>query len=430
MRGAVYGLLSCLILMSIACSRDESTESSIADSANLRVWVHSGQPGEQRVIQDQVARFNAAQNEVKVELTVIPEGGYNAQIQAAALAGDFPDLLEFDGPFVYRYIWQGYLRALDDLLPDTVRTDLLASIVQQGTYQGRLFSVGTFDSGLGLWADRKRLEAVGARIPALAEKAWTVDEFDRLLRQLAVDDPDGAVIDLKLNYTGEWYTYAFSPVLQSAGADLISRNRTPISSGVLDSPQAVAALRYLQTWIQSGLVDPNLDDAAFTHRRVALSWVGHWEYPRYREALGEDLVLLPLPDFGRGSRTGQGSWNWGITTNCRNPEAAAQFLTFLLQPQEVLAMTGANGAVPATQSAIAASALFHPGGRLHLFVQQLRESAVPRPRTPAYPFITSAFQQAFADIRNGRPVSEALHNAAMLIDQDIEDNRGYPPVAK
>src|SRR5687767_15335853 len=42
--------------------------------------------------------------------------------------------------------------------------------------------------------------------------------------------------------------------------------------------------------------------------RVALSWTGHWKYPSYRAALGRDLILLPLPDFGHGVKTGMGSW--------------------------------------------------------------------------------------------------------------------------
>jgi multiple sugar transport system substrate-binding protein len=41
--------------------------------------------------------------------------------------------------------------------------------------------------------------------------------------------------------------------------------------------------------------------------------------------------------------------------------------------------------------------------------------------------ITSAFQQAFADIRNGGDVQTVLNKAVAVIDQDIRDNKGYPP---
>jgi multiple sugar transport system substrate-binding protein len=429
MRGLIAGLLLLAALSLAACGEESSAPPGADDGpVRLRVWVHSGQPGERAVIRDQVARFNAAEPGVQVELTIIPEGGYNAQVQAAALAGDLPDVLEFDGPFLYSYAWQGHLRPLDGLLPAAVRDDLLPSLAAQGSWNGRLYAVGAFDSGLGLWGRKSLLEAVGARLPAGPDAAWSAAEFAQVLERLAERDSDGAVLDLKLNYTGEWFTYAFSPVLQSAGADLLTRAPPLRAGGVLDSAQAVAALRRVQDWIRAGRVDPNLDDAAFTGGRVALSWAGHWEYPRYRKAVGDDLVLLPLPDFGAGSRTGQGSWNWAITTRCDRPEAAARFLGFLLQPDEVLAMTAANGAVPGTRRAVSRSPLYGPAGPLRLFVAQLGESAVPRPRTPAYPVITSAFQKAFQDIRNGLDVEEALWRAAALIDQDIQDNRGYRAV--
>ena len=186
-------------------------------------------------------------------------------------------------------------------------------------------------------------------------------------------------------------------------------------------------MQQLQGWIQQGYVDPNLDDAAFTSGRVALSWVGHWEFERYQKAYAGDLAVLPLPDFGHGSRTGQGSWNWGITRHSRHPGAAAQFVGFLMQTGEVLAMCDVNGAVPGTKSAVQGSALYSKQGALRLFAEQLMHGvSLPRPKTPAYPVITTEFQNAFQQIRSGGNVKKALDVAARKIDQDIRDNRGYP----
>jgi multiple sugar transport system substrate-binding protein len=107
------------------------------------------------------------------------------------------------------------------------------------------------------------------------------------------------------------------------------------------------------------------------------------------------------------------------------------FLEFLLQTDQVLAMANANGAVPGTRAAISRSELYGPGRPLRLFVEQLREGfAVPRPRSPAYPIISSAFERAFRRIRNGADVKKALDEAAAVIDQDIQDNQGYPDVTE
>ncbi|PUB87275.1 MAG: ABC transporter substrate-binding protein [gamma proteobacterium symbiont of Ctena orbiculata] len=425
-RNHTFKLLSVgLILTTLLSGCGKGTDST-ADLTLLRVWAHAGQERERTVLQQQVARFNRANPDTKIQLTLIPEGSYNAQIQAAAVAGELPDLIELDGPFLSAYAWQGHLQPLDDLLDNALVADLLPSIIAQGSYADRLWAVGVFDSGLGLYADRSKLNQAKLRIPSL-QQPWSLQEFETALEQLAIADPDGQVLDLKLNYAGEWYTYGLSPLLQSAGGDLIDRDHLRSADGTLNGSESKAILTRVQNWITNNLIDPNIDDAAFTSRRVPLALGGHWNYQQYRASLGDELILLPLPDFGSGSKTGMGSWCWAITDTARNPRAAAQFIAFLLTTEEVLAMTNANSAVPATRSAIDASPLYRAGGPLHLFFEQLDIGhGIPRPRTPAYPIITAEFQKIVDRVRSGSDVTAALNNAVVKIDREITDNRGYP----
>jgi multiple sugar transport system substrate-binding protein len=397
-----------------------------ADDSVVEVWAHSGQEAERAVLEAQVDRFNSAHAPLSVELTLIPEGSYDEQVQSAALAGDLPDVLELDGPFVAAYAWRGHLRPLGPLMPDSLLSDLLPSIVEQGRYQGDLWALGTYDSGLGLFARRSALEAAGIPVPSSPAEAWSADDLDTWMTRLAESDEDGAVLDLHLNYPGEWYTYAFAPAIRSAGGALLDVG-IPRATGVLDSPASVRAMTHVQRWIVDGRVDPNVDDAAFVEGRVALSWSGHWDFARYREAWGDDVVALPLPDFGGGTRTGQGSWVWAVTSGASDPEASAAWIRFLLATPEVEAMASANAAVPARGAVAVASPLYGPDGPLRILLEQLEDGfAVPRPRTPAYPIVTSAFQEAFDAVRSGRNVGDALASAAEIVDQEIEDNRGYP----
>ena len=407
----------------VGCEAEKPLEST---KTTIDVWFHTGQPAEKTVIEDQVRRFNRSQDRIYINLTLIPEGDYNTQVQAAATDNKMPDLLDLDGPYLYNYAWKGHLLPLDNLVSPRLMAELLPSILAQGTYRGRLYSIGTFDSGLGLFGNGKKLRAVSARLPTSPEEAWSIAEFNQILSDLGQIDEDGMVLDLRMDYRGEWYSYAFSPALQSGGGDLINRRDYQSSEGILNGPAAKAVLGHFQSWFKNKYIDVNTDANSFTGNRVALSWCGHWEYPRYKEALGDDLLVLPLPDFGRGAKTGMGSWSWAITSKCRNPELAMEFLEFLLEPAEVIAMANANGAVPATRTAIGLSPLYRPGAPLHLFARQLEQNAIPRPRTPAYPIITSVFQQVFQDIRYGADITGTLDRAVKIIDQDIRDNHGYP----
>jgi multiple sugar transport system substrate-binding protein len=178
--------------------------------------------------------------------------------------------------------------------------------------------------------------------------AWTLEEFNDALAKLqALDDVEYA-IDLKMNYgAGEWFTYAFSPIIQSWGGDLIDRETYLTAEDILNGPEAVAAMTWVQDLFEQGytIVSPP-DDYEFVNGKAALGWLGRWMTTAY-DAFGDDMVVIPMPDFG-ASAVGMGSWAWssarsvnvpkrpGRTSNSRcnpmksqSPMKTARFQSFL-----------------------------------------------------------------------------------------------------
>jgi multiple sugar transport system substrate-binding protein len=426
-RNVLWTITIVVILASIlaACGGTEP-----AGPVTVDVWFHSGKGEERDVLDAQVTAFNEMQDEVIVNAIQLPEGSYNDQVNSAALADDLPCLLDFDGPFLYNYAWAGYLQPLDDFVSADVKADFLPSIIAQGTYGGKLYSLGTFDSGLSIWANKSYLEAAGVRIPTSIDDAWDMDEFMAAMDAVMALDGVEYAIDFKMNYgAGEWQSYGFSPIVQAFGGDLVDRTDYQSADGVLNGPEAVAAMEWFQSLFEDGyaIASPAGDDDFYVSKIAAMSWVGHWMYGPHTEGLGEDAILIPMPKLGDKAVTGMGSWNWGLTSTCENPDAAYKFLEFITTPEEILHMTNANGAVPARKSAIADSDLFGEGGLLNIFVQQLEGGvALERPVTPAYPVITSSFDTAVRNIVAGADVQAELDAAVEAIDQDIADNEGYP----
>jgi len=415
------GLLAVLLLALVATSCHGATSGVV----QLSMWAQSGTPLERAALTRAVDGFNRNHPGTEVSLRVVSEGDYNDVVQAAIVGDTLPDVLHVDGPMVASYADQHALRPLDDLLPRATTDDLLPTVRTEGTWRGRLWALGTFDSGLVLYADRRALRAAGVTWPRSLTTAWTAAQLGVVLRRLAAHDRDARVLDLKRSYgVGEWLTYGFAPLLSSAGGGLLDR-RTGRATGTLDSAASVRALTLLQGWAR--YVDPDPSGSAFVRRRVALSWVGHWAYPDYRAALGDDLLVLPLPDLGNGVKSGQGSWTWGISARSHHSRQAAQLLAWLAADPQVAAITAANAAVPGTRSALAASPRHQPGGPLALFAEQLDRTcgtgpvtracvAVPRPQTPAYPVVTTAFARAVDLVLRGEDPRTALREAAATID--------------
>jgi len=188
-------------------------------AADIRVWHHGGRgDGERETISAQIEAWNAANPSMPASLELLPEGSYNEQVQAAALAGDLPDLLDFDGPNYANYVWSGYLAPLDGLVSADLIANISPSIIAQGTYpaDGKLYSLGQFDSGLAIWGRKSLLDAAGVRIPTGADDAWSGAEFEAALDALQALEGIDYALDVKMNYgQGEWYSYGFSPIIQS-----------------------------------------------------------------------------------------------------------------------------------------------------------------------------------------------------------------------
>jgi len=412
------------VLLTAACAAV-----AVATPKTITVWTRSTfNTNEEGALKAAVAAFNQSQRSYKAELFASNYRNYADWVQGVAVTGTLPCLLEVDGPFVADFAWPGYLQPLDRFVSPALRRDLLPSIIAQGTYDGHLYSLGQFDSGLGLWANRRYLRTAGVRIPTVAHP-WTLDEFEHAMDELAKVTGVEYPLDLAV-YTGtsEFYAYAYLPILAGFGGDFIDRTSYPAARGVLDGPQAVAAMTRLQAWFRKGwarAVD-RIDD--FQNGRTALAWTGHWRYGAFRAALGDDLLLLPLPDFGHGLKTGMGSWSWSITSTCSEPAGAWAFLSHLMSADEILRMVNTNGAVPARKSALARSKLYGPHGPLEVFAQQLFLGyGFPRPAVPGYGTISKAFATAAGAIIAGADVQTELTRAARTIDADIAGKRGDAP---
>jgi multiple sugar transport system substrate-binding protein len=417
-----------LVLLMVLAMVATMVAPAAAQGEEITLWFHSGQGSERDELNNQITAFNESQSTYTIVPQEVPEGSYNDQVRAAALAGDLPCVLDFDGPFIYSYVYSGDLIPVDEFVsPDTL-SDTLPSIVGQGTVDGQLYSLGQFDSGLAIWANRSMLEEAGVRIPEGVADAWTLDEFNEALDALAgVIPEDGYVIDFRFHETGEWYSYAFGPLIRSFGGDTIDRSDYSTAEGALNGDAAVAAMEWFQEQFEKGyaIATPVDPDADFIEGRVPLSWVGHWMYPTFKEALGDNLVLIPMPDFGQGAVTGMGSWNWGVTSTCDNPEGAWSFIEFLMQPENTASMANANGAIPSRISALNADERFQEGGDLYIYREQLESGvAVPRAQTAVYPTISTAMSDAMNAIARGEDVQSTLDNAVDAIDNAIANLEG------
>lgn len=420
------GAASVVALTLAACSSQgkDSSGSASGGKGGLTLWTHSaGGTDEYAVIEGIVNDFNAANPDTPITITAFPQASYNDAIVAAAASGDLPDILDLDGPIMPNWAWSGYLAPLT--LPSSLTDKMVDST--KGYFNDTLYSVGPYDTSLCFLARKSAIEQIGARVPTV-DSPWTKDEFEDVLTKLkALPDYEYA-IDLSNWDAAEWWPYAYAPMLQSFGGDLIDRKTMASAEGVLNGPEAKAFGEWFRHLFADGLASetPATDGQDFLQGKVPMVYTGGWKVLQAQEAHGLDEVLiLPPVDFGAGAKVGGGSWQWAVSATSKNQEAANKYIELLMQDKYLVKYSDAIGTYPSIESAIPDTANYGEGKPLEPVYEIGKTFALLRPATPGYKTISSVFDKALRDIASGADVQASLDQAVKDIDADITSNNGY-----
>ncbi|MEN0002358.1 MAG: extracellular solute-binding protein [Pseudomonadota bacterium] len=398
-----------------------------AAQTELSLWYHGAGSAnaEEALVNQMVEEFNASQSDWKVVIETFPQLAYNDAVGAAALAGELPDILDVDGPVMPNWAWAGYMQPLG--IDEAKLEGYLPGPI--GRWNGEVYSVGLWDAAVALTTRRSTLEKYDIRVPSL-DAPWSLEEFNGALAAIAASGDFEYPLDLGMAWTGEWYPYAFSPLLQSFGGDIVDRGTYQTAEGVLNGDEALAFGEWWQSLFENNYVPGTSQDAAdretgLVDGKYAMSWNGNWAALPVVEAFGDDALFLPAPDFGNGSKIGAASWQFGVSGTTEHPDGARAFIEFALQDRWFAAFSDGTGLIPVTASAAANTQNYAPGGPLEVFYGLSENQALVRPVTPGYIVQAKVFEKALADIANGAEVADTLDAAVDEINEDIQANAGY-----
>lgn len=396
------------------------------DREVVSMWYHgAGNDVEAGILDGIVNDFNESQDQWFVERQDFPQENYNESVVGAALSGTLPDIIDVDGPIMPNWAWAGYMSPLT--VDPAVYAEFLPGTI--GEWDGEVYSIGLWDAAIAIYARQSVLEANDIRIPTL-DDPWTLEEFDAALVTLQDSGEFEFAFDPGMAWTGEWYPYAFSPLLQSFGGDIIDRSTYLTAEGALNGDDAIAFGEWWGSLFERGLAPGTSQDSAtretgFIDGVYALQWNGNWAAVPAIEAFGDDMLFLPAPDFGNGPTIGAASWQFGVSADSEHKDGANAFIEFALQDEYLAAFSDGIGLIPATRSAAALTENYAPGGPLEIFFEYSDQQALIRPPTPAYLNAALAFEKALADIADGADPATALDAATDDINADIEANGGY-----
>lgn len=196
---------------------EEAAPAPAAGAVKITYWrALTGAAGD---AQDElVKRFNESQSDVFVDVQF--QGAYAElvqKLQAALAAGDVPDLVLLDSPFVVLFAKDGVLVPLDDFASNPATAlDLdgfIPGLLQDGYYQGTLYALPLMRSTPLLYYNRDMFAEAG--LPDRVPETW--DEFREFCAKLTKEE-NGELVQSGVSFTmgrttAHWYLqgaiYAF-----------------------------------------------------------------------------------------------------------------------------------------------------------------------------------------------------------------------------
>lgn len=408
---ALFSMLLAASCVCVYCGNNDVAQTS-ATQRVVTAWAHEGQPAEKAALESIFAEFNRTHDDIQVAVEFKQEQGYAERVNAAAIAGELPDVIDIDGPYTATFADAGILAPITPLVLQELRDDFLPTIISQGTYKGELYTLGAFESTVVVFYNTQIASDCSISPPRSIDETWTFEEFTSALKSVKRKRPDVMPLETFMVWGREWLTYAFTPLIWSNGGRVLSEDGAA-TKGHLNGDAAVEALEAWQRLFTEGLTDVNATAGQFRRGEAAMCWGIFNRWPLYAEQ-GLPFAMAPLPMF-KAPSSPSGSWCWGMTTQSKDKKAAMTVIEWLVDPRHgIVPMCKANGGVPARMSAVELMPDYHRTRRL--FIEQLKRTARSRPVTPHYGALTREVSRALSDIAKGAEVKPVLDRAAEAID--------------
>ena len=380
--------------------------------AYLSIWVHSIEDTEEgQAYKESVESFNEAYDgQYFADIEFIPRndsgGGYSDKINASVMAGGLPDVLTVDGPNVAAYAANGIIQPLAELTEEE-QSVYLPSILEQGTYDDRLYALGVMESSVGMYYNKDLIEEAGIRIPEPGNP-WTWTEFLEILEELKpfMEEKNGYPLDMTFP-VGEASIYYYAPFVWSNGGDLVSRDGLTVE-GYFNAPENVAAMEYFRTIVERGYMSQAPIDKLFESGRAAFKFDGAWEVNTSYPDIDLGVAPYVVGDNWKGERyTPTGSWAFAASSGTKNIEGATELVKWMSGVESGIRIWEMSKTFPSTYEAFANIEVFQTDENYKALYDQLSSYGHPRPKTPVYPQVSTSFQEVLESAALGGKDAQA-----------------------
>ncbi len=405
-----------------ATEAGEKPPAEPAEPITIRV-MHQFNDAESEKFAEIVAKFEAENPDIKVEVERNNEANYYDKLVTTILGGSAPDIARVEPPKAAQYIAAGYAANIDAYIPDEMRGQFFEGTLEPLIKDGSLYGLPQDVAVLVLFYRTDMFEAAG-----LAGPPTTWDELVSYAEALTEDtNNDGQPDIYGIGLFGGWGAFEFYPWFWQAGGEMLKEEDGKILPA-FNSPEGVAALQFWVDLVKKyqvmpdGLATAGEDDVKgpFMAGQMAMFTSGPWTVASLKEATDIEgkWSIAPLPE-GKEAASVLGGMDLILLQQSEQKEEAARFLNFWMQDEIQLDWAKSLSLLPVKKS-LYADPFFQTDPLMQAFAATL-EVARSRPTIPQAGEVDDLFGQAIqAALSGAKSPQEALDEAAQQAAEILE----------
>src|SRR5512142_1352760 len=340
MKSRLFVFVVILSLLLTACGAKVPAGSNQPVSISMMMW---GDPAELEVWNQIVSDFHQTKPNITVKVEVSDWDSYWTKLKTLLSADTPPDVFAMDAPLYLDYQSRGVLLNLQPYLDKN--PDMLTGVYPQ-TLEAYKTPTGMYGlprdfQTVVLFYNKDMFDAAKVAYPTAD---WTYDDLRSASKSLTKVGADGKTSQFGF-YSDLWdMELIWSEAIWANGGDVISADHTKTLIGEPNARPAWQLFHDMmfvdKSWPDSNVAGEYGGDP-FAAGAAAMTTIGHWAAPGYAETKFK-WDVAPMPKGTAGAATSVNSAGFVVGKASKNPDAAFEFLKYVVSEpaQKRLAQLG------------------------------------------------------------------------------------------
>ncbi|TDC48041.1 sugar ABC transporter substrate-binding protein [Jiangella ureilytica] len=374
---ASFAVAGVAALLLAACG-GESTDSGVdGGTVTLTMWARSDDEG---FLPDLVDEFNAAHDDIRVELTLVPAAQVVQKYSTAASSGSGPDIVAVEIGTLPQFTSTGWLQDITDFVDGLDYKDTLSPAhLSQGSVDDRVYGVPLSADVSVLYWNKTLFEEAGLD-PEAAPAAWA---DIRTAAEAVTALGDGTSGYFFSGGCAGCMAFTMLPYVWAGGGDVLETSGDSAVATLDPNPELASALEFLRGMVDDGLVPATAQTengsdqfGPFFSQTVGMFVQGTYPFAQLKANYPDvDFGITPVPsEDGGASASFAGGDDVALTADA-DTEAGLTVLAWLLdEGQQSLADKG----ILPVRSDIATDSYVGQDPRHEVFVEALAVGHTPK----------------------------------------------------